>query len=316
MIRHPISSLLALLTLLLLTACVPVVEGDGPEAIIPGATVAFTPHGGFQTGYEVLGSGNPVVMIHGIGGGSSLFQYRLNAPAVASAGYRVYALDLLGFGRSSRPEQRSTAETLVNQTIDFLENVVREPAVLVANGLSAAHAIRIAAERPELVASLVLIAPTGYQSLNRPQTGTRETFYNLLANPVVSELAAGLLVAPGAQRFFLLDAYESRASLTEEVLATYDRNLRVEGARWIVFSFISGSLDQDVSELWPQVTQPALLVWGTKPGFSSFEDAEDFVLARPEAQLLLLRDAALLPNEDRFEDFNRALIGFLERTGW
>ncbi len=41
-----------------------------------------------------------------------------------------------------------------------------------------------------------------------------------------------------------------------------------EGARWIVFSFISGSLDQDVSELWPATTQPALLVWGTTGGFS------------------------------------------------
>jgi pimeloyl-ACP methyl ester carboxylesterase len=226
----------------------------------------------------------------------------------------VYALDLLGFGRSSRPEQRSTAETLIDQTVDFLETVVGEPVVLVANGLSAAHAIRIAAERPELIEALVLIAPTGYQSLNRPQTGTRETFYNLLANPLVSELAAGLLVAPGAQRFFLLDAYNSTESLTEEVLASYDRNLRVAGARWIVFSFISGSLDQDVAGLWPRVAQPTLLVWGTKPGFSSFEDAEDFVLARPEANLLLLRDAALLPNEDRWEDFNRALIGFLERA--
>lgn len=47
-------------------------------------------------------------MVHGIGGGSSLFQYRRNAPQVADAGYRVYALDLLGFGRSSRPERRTT----------------------------------------------------------------------------------------------------------------------------------------------------------------------------------------------------------------
>jgi len=306
----------ALALLVLLVACVPAVPSDGLEPIIPGAQVAFAPHGAFETGYEVLGRGQPVVMVHGIGGGSSLFQYRLNAPALAAAGYRVYALDLLGFGRSSRPEQRSTAQTLIDQTVDFLERVVGERAVLVANGLSAAHAIRIAAERPDLVEALVLIAPTGYRSLNRPQTEAREDFYNLLANPVVGELAAGLLVNPGAQRFFLLDAYASRASLTEEVLASYDRNLRVPGARWIVFSFISGSLDQEVSELWPTVEQPALLVWGTKSGFSSYEDAEDFILARPEAELLLLREAALLPNEDRFEDFNRALIGFLARIGW
>jgi pimeloyl-ACP methyl ester carboxylesterase len=296
---------------LALVACVPTVAGVGDDNVIPGARVASAPFGEFTTGYEVLGSGPPVVMVHGSGGGSSVFQYRLNAPAVAAAGHRVYALDLLGFGRSSRPEQRSTQDDLVAQVTSFLEDVVGEPAVLVANGLSAAHAIRIAAERPELVTGLALIAPTGYRSLNRPQDAARERTFNVLANPVVSELATGFLVDEGSQRFFLLDAYASRDSLTDEVLAVYDRNLRLDGARWIVFSFISGSLDQDVSELWPTTTQPALLVWGTTGGFSSFEDAEDFVLARPDARLLLLRDAALLPNEERSEAFNEALLRFL-----
>lgn len=137
----------------------------------------------------------------------------------------------------------------------------------------------------------------------------------MFVNPVLSEVFAGFLVDEDAQRFFLLDAYADGASLTDEVRTSYDRNLRTEGARWIVFSFVSGSLDQDVSEAWPATRQPALLVWGSAPGFSSYEDAEEFVLARPDAQLVLLRDAALLPNEERSEAFNEVLIGFLERTG-
>jgi len=302
------------LSLLVLAACVPVVDGVGPEPVIPGARVASAPFGELVTGYEVLGSGPPVVMVHGIGGGSSVFQYRRNAPVVADAGYRVYALDLLGFGRSSKPERRTTQDDLVAQVTSFLEGVVGQPAVLVANGLSAAHAIRIAAERPDLVTALALIAPTGYRSLNRPQDDARERTFDLFANPVVSELFTGLLVDDEVQRFFLLDAYADEGSLTDEVLASYDRNLRTEDARWIVFSFVSGSLDQDVSGFWPATRQPALLVWGTAPGFSSYADAEEFVLARPGAQLVLLRDAALLPNEERSEAFNEVLLGFLDRT--
>jgi pimeloyl-ACP methyl ester carboxylesterase len=312
---RPSRILLLPFLLLALTSCVPVVDGVGPDPVIPGARVASAAFGDLATGYEVLGSGPPVVMIHGIGGGSSLFQYRRNAPQVADAGYRVYALDLLGFGRSSRPERRTTGDDLVTQVTSFLEDVVGQPAVLVANGLSAAHAIRIAAERPDLVVGLALIAPTGYRSLNRPQDASRERTFEVFANPVVSELFTGLLVDEGAQRFFLLDAYASEDSLTDEVLTSYDRNLRSEGARWIVFSFVSGSLDQDVSELWPATHQPALLVWGDAPGFSSYADAEEFVLARPDARLVLLRDAALLPNEERSEAFNEVLIDFLERTG-
>src|SRR6056297_1318489 len=270
--RAPMRTFAIALSLLVLAACVPVVDGVGPEPVIPGA------------------------------------------PVVADAGYRVYALDLLGFGRSSKPERRTTQDDLVAQVTSFLEGVVGQPAVLVANGLSAAHAIRIAAERPDLVTALALIAPTGYRSLNRPQDDARERTFDLFANPVVSELFTGLLVDDEVQRFFLLDAYADEDSLTEEVLTSYDRNLRTEDARWIVFSFVSGSLDQDVSAFWPATRQPALLVWGTAPGFSSYADAEEFVLARPHAQLVLLRDAALLPNEERSEAFNEVLVGFLDRT--
>jgi pimeloyl-ACP methyl ester carboxylesterase len=55
----------------------------------------------------------PMVMVHGIGRGSSVLQYRLNAQAVAAAGHRVYVLDLLRFGRSSQPAQRITQDALV-----------------------------------------------------------------------------------------------------------------------------------------------------------------------------------------------------------
>ncbi|MBW6456035.1 MAG: alpha/beta fold hydrolase [Trueperaceae bacterium] len=316
------TSLFLLPLLLLLASCVPALEAEGPEAIIPGARFATAPFvdpasgATYATGFEAIGRGAPVVMVHGIGGGSSLFQYRLNAPAVADAGYAVYALDLLGFGRSSRPAIRSTQDLLVAQVTSFLEDVVGEPAVVVANGLAAAHAIRIAAERPELVAGLVLIAPTGYRSLNRPQDADRVRAFDLLANPVIGQAFAGALLSPAAQEFFLLDAYQERESLTPEVRASYDRNLRVADARWVVFSFVSGNLDQDVSELWPATTQEALLVWGSAPGFSSYADAEDFVLARPDARLLVLRDAALLPNEERADAFNGAVLDFLQRIGW
>ncbi|MFU8888919.1 MAG: alpha/beta fold hydrolase [Trueperaceae bacterium] len=316
------TSLFLLPLLLLLASCVPALEAEGPEAIIPGARFATAPFvdpasgATYATGFEAIGRGAPVVMVHGIGGGSSLFQYRLNAPAVADAGYAVYALDLLGFGRSSRPAIRSAQDLLVAQVTSFLEDVVGEPAVVVANGLAAAHAIRIAAERPELVAGLVLIAPTGYRSLNRPQDADRVRAFELLANPVIGQAFAGALLSPAAQEFFLLDAYQERESLTPEVRASYDRNLRVADARWVVFSFVSGNLDQDVSELWPATTQEALLVWGSAPGFSSYADAEDFVLARPDARLLVLRDAALLPNEERADAFNGAVLDFLERIGW
>lgn len=320
-------SILAALVLLGTSACVPVVENYGPEPIIEGASFATAPldpavagpdRGNgevWHTGYEVVGRGRPVVMIHGIGGGSSLFQYRLNAPEVAAAGYRVYALDLLGFGRSTRPDVRLDADVMVAQLTAFLEEVVGEPAVLVANGLAAAHAIRIAAKRPELVTGLVLIGPTGYERLARPQTPARAQTFELLRGPL-GELLTSFLVEEDGQLYYLLQSYADPASLTPEVRASFDTNLKARDARWVVFSFVTGNLDQDVSELWPATTQPSLIVFGTEPSFTRIEDAEPFLLARPDARFLPLRGAKVLPNEERSEAFNEAVVSFLTDIGW
>lgn len=271
--------------------------------------------GRLTTGYEVLGHGAPVVMVHGIGGGSSRFQYRLNARPVANAGYRVYAPDLIGFGASSRPAGRVTQDLLVAQLEAFLDEVVGEPAVLVANGLAAAHAVRVASERPDRVAGLVLIAPTGLGRLDRPQTDARTRQFALLDGPLGDVLYFALLDEE-AQEFFLVDAYASEASLTPEIRAVYDRELRAPNAQWIVFSFVTGNLDQDLSGLWPELRQPTLIVWGEDAETTPASDARAFLEARPGTEFVAFEDAKLLPNEDRPEAFNAALLDFLARTDW
>ena len=297
---------------LLLSACLPALDIEQNPPIIPGAQAQTVTLGEYETYYEVIGEGPSVVMVHGIGGGSSGFQYRKNAPALATAGYRVYVVDLLGFGRSAHPEIRYTQDLYVEQLSTFLEEVSGE-ATLVANGLSAAYAVRIAAEQPEEVNNLVLISPTGYERLARPQNEERiETFERF--SGLTGNLLYAALLDRGTQRYFLIDAYIGRESFTPEVLTTYDRNLKVENAKWAVLSFISGNLDQDVSALWPEVTQPTLILWGTEADTTPLGDAADFLRVRPKTEFIPITGAKLLPNEDRAETFNEIVLEFLERT--
>jgi hypothetical protein len=60
--------------------------------------------------YQVKGSRNakPLVLIHGFGPGASSYEWRKNVDALAEQ-FRVYALDLLGFGLSDRPAIDYTA---------------------------------------------------------------------------------------------------------------------------------------------------------------------------------------------------------------
>ncbi|MGL4611859.1 MAG: alpha/beta fold hydrolase [Trueperaceae bacterium] len=299
--------------LLLLVSCVPRVALPAEPTTIPDAEAATVNYDKYQTYYEHLGrdAGDPVLMIHGIGGGSSVFQYRFAAPALAKSGYKVYALDLLGFGKSSRPKIRYTQELLIGQMVSFLETVIQEPTILVANSLTAAYSIRIAAERPDLVKALVLTGPTGYERLARPQDEGRIRSFKTFSGALGSVLF-GVITTDNWQEYFLLDAYGSRESLTPEVRASYDQNLKVENAEWVIYSFISGNLDQSIADIWPTLTTPTLLLWGKKDGnFLRFTDSEAFIAARPDAAFVTFENSKLLPNEDEPELYNKAVIEFL-----
>jgi len=110
---------------------------------------------GMQCAYRQQGDkGKPVVLIHGFG--VSSFQYRDTLKAL-SLSNRVFALDLVGFGSSDQPDAEYCMEFWRDQVIDFVDNVVGEPAVLVGNSIGSLAALHVASTKPELASGVVLI---------------------------------------------------------------------------------------------------------------------------------------------------------------
>ncbi|MFN3680352.1 alpha/beta fold hydrolase, partial [Thermosynechococcus sp.] len=72
---------------------------------------------GHRICYSVNGRGAPVVLVHGFG--ASIGHWRKNIPALTAAGYRVYALDLLGFGASAKPDLTYSLDLWAELLADF-----------------------------------------------------------------------------------------------------------------------------------------------------------------------------------------------------
>src|SRR6266852_2222459 len=92
--------------------------------------------------YEVKGArdAKPLLLIHSFGPGASSYEWRKNVDALSEQ-FRVYTLDLLGFGLSDRPGIDYTDETFTDLISDFLKEAIGKPAVVVAHGLTCAYVI-------------------------------------------------------------------------------------------------------------------------------------------------------------------------------
>jgi 2-hydroxymuconate-semialdehyde hydrolase len=117
---------------------------------------------GIRTNYHDLGSGAPLLMIHGSGPGVSAWaNWRLVLPELQK-GRRVIAPDMVGFGYTDRPPgQRYGMQAWVEHALGLLDALQIEQADLVGNSFGGALALALAIRHPQRVRRLVLMGSVG-----------------------------------------------------------------------------------------------------------------------------------------------------------
>lgn len=112
---------------------------------------------------ELNPTGAPtLVFVHGLG--SYLKFWRYNLDHFAGLGYRVVALDMLGYGKSDKPASFPyTMEAMGEVVAAVMAQLGVERAVLVGHSMGGQTALSLAIRRPDVVAGLVLAAPAGFE---------------------------------------------------------------------------------------------------------------------------------------------------------
>ncbi|MDO9197972.1 alpha/beta fold hydrolase [Rhodoferax sp.] len=117
---------------------------------------------GINTNYHDVGTGFPVLLVHGSGPGVSAWaNWRLTIPVLAQQ-RRVIAPDMVGFGYSERPKGvRYNLDTWVAQAVGLLDSLGIEQADLVGNSFGGGLALALAIRHPKRVRRLVLMGAAG-----------------------------------------------------------------------------------------------------------------------------------------------------------
>lgn len=125
-----------------------------PRDEIPSNRTLNRPEG--RIAYGVAGNGPLVILVPGMGDLRST--YRFIAPALQAAGYRVASTDLRGQGDSDTTFTSYGATDTAGDVLALIDEL-GGPAVVVGNSMGAGAATWAAAERPDLVAGVVLVGP-------------------------------------------------------------------------------------------------------------------------------------------------------------
>jgi pimeloyl-ACP methyl ester carboxylesterase len=265
--------------------------------------------------YTKQGRGRPVVLLHGLYAGASGYEWRRNFDAL-SEHFQVFAPDWLGFGLSDKPRIRYTAAQYVEQLGQFLREVVKQPAALVASSLATAYAVQAAADAPAQVPGLVLVCPTGFRHLAQPPDAGTEVSYRLTHAPLLGTTLYNLVTSrPGLRWYLMNQTYFDPSYVDDALLAHYSAASHQYGAQNAPPSFFSGLLNLSVADTFPALAQsPLRIVWGREARLTPLSDAEAFLAANPRAELTVLDKSGLLPHDEQAQAFNRLVVEALAES--
>ncbi len=151
---------------------------------LPGFEERFAERRGLRARYLVAGEGEPLVLVHGLGGSAA--NWLALAPLLLP-GRRVIVPELPGHGGS----EALPAGASLNAFADSVASLLDGPSAVVGHSLGGAIALRLAIRRPELVRSLVLAGAAGISS------GSNRARYSLAITGLVKP---GRKIAPYRRR--------------------------------------------------------------------------------------------------------------------
>lgn len=278
-----------------------------------GCSVRYYDAGGITTRVLEAGTGEPVVLLHGLSGHAE--SWARNVMPLAER-FRVLAVDMIGHGLTDKPER----PYLLPAYVEHLQNVLRAAgageAHLVGQSLGGWIAAWLALEQPEAVRTLTLVTTAGLkvnlatEGMQQLQAQVRTVTQQALGAPTRESVRARLewlmhrpetvtdeLVELRYRIFLREDSRRTMARMVDDV--TSDANLAY-------------ALTEDRLR---RLETPTLVLWSRHNPTTSWMEGEAAAAVIPKGRFELLEDCAHWPQFEDHERFNAITLAFLSEHG-
>ncbi|XP_028316927.1 1-acylglycerol-3-phosphate O-acyltransferase ABHD5 [Gouania willdenowi] len=269
----------------------------------------------------------PLVLLHGFGGGVALWAQNLDS--LSSRG-PVYGLDLLGFGRSSRPEFSSNAseaeEEFVEALEEWREKVGLEMMVLLGHNLGGYLSAAYALKHPHRVKHLLLVEPWGFPA--RPENPNHYAIPVWIRamgavmspfNPLAGLRLAGPL-GPRLVQTIRSDFKQKYSSVfADNTVSDYIYHLNAQAPSGetafsnmtIPYGWAKRPMLERINQVPPDI--PISFIYGSRSSIDC-DSGYAFRKTRPDVEIRVIRGAGHYVFADQPEDFNQTVLQILSRT--
>jgi pimeloyl-ACP methyl ester carboxylesterase len=259
---------------------------------------------GNATHYIEKGRGEPVILIHGF-----FYNYYMWAKNIAALAekFRVFAIDLWGFGYSTRRPLDYGYSLYSEQLLKFMNALEIEKASLIGQSLGGGTSVLFATENRERVNKLVLVSPAG---LPNP--------YPLIAKiptlPGVGEFFLGLQNNFARKIALYMGFIHNKNIITEEYFDNVTRPHKIKDSSKVILTILRKQFFDTLCHQFKSLGEmniPALIVWGRNDNGIPLKNAREMNTILKGSRLEILENAGHCPHDEQSEQFNRLVLDFL-----
>lgn len=251
-----------------------------------------------ELAYEDVGSGIPIVCIHGHPFNQSMWWPQVDA---LQSNYRVITFDLRGYGQSLLNNNTVTFQDYALDILALMDELQIEAAVIMGLSMGGQIAQEVWYQSPTRVGALVL-ADT-FASLDSP--ARKQDRYT----------TADRLLAQGMEQY----AYETLPKMVCPATIQYQPEVAQHVLNMMVTTPSIGAATalraraerRDYTFFLGDINVPTLITVGTEDAFTPISDAQFMHQRIPYSQLLVIENAGHMPNLEQPAVFNQALLNFL-----
>lgn len=285
------------------------VNWDDVSELVPHAENShFTDVDGLHLHYQQFGerSAPVLLLIHGYTASTAV--WRTVAPSLAERGFQVIALDLVGFGYSSKPAWFDySIQSQARVVSRFMNRLGVGKATVVGSSYGGAVASTLALDYPERVEKLVLVDAVCNDDAKR------HPVLRLANLPGMGEIISAFLSdSPRFVRYRLQNtlAPANHHLITEDRIQTIRRPLRARNAHHSVLqtarNWSACRIEQDAQF----ISQPTLLVWGENDTVIPIQNGYKLHDAILNSRLVVFKDCGHNPQEEKSENFVEVVAEF------
>ncbi len=260
---------------------------------------------GRSTHYIQLGEGDPVILIHGFNMDTNTWANNIEALAV---NHSVYAIDLWGFGYSTRDPMLPGYALYTEQLQLFMDALGIEKATLVGHSMGGGTAISFALKYPERVDKLVLVDSTGIPN----PLPLRSKFFTL---PGVGEFLLSINNNYFRRKNLKDIWFHETSRLTDEVFANITRHQKIAGSSEILLQILRQdffhTLSNEIDQL-GLLDIPTLVIWGKHDVSIPVEIGQEMHHILNGSIFKVIDNGGHMPNWDSPDQFNHIVLDFVD----